>query len=191
MMDSSASKGNKRWRIGRAALAKQVILPPEDWHPLEGGRAPEYIPPHWDGVHVGLRLADAFRTLAQLPGTGGPGALGYWPQYLYEWDDLVAQRGADQATIDEDERSRNRTKLRPTAHAISQMESAISWPGRYITEDGLARTVQQIAYARSRDVDMRHVARKMKFDPKRLRERNSIGLDLIAKGLVRDAVRVY
>src|SRR6516225_2244337 len=33
------------------------------WHPLDGVPAPEYIPPAWDGVHAGKRLAEALRTL--------------------------------------------------------------------------------------------------------------------------------
>jgi hypothetical protein len=37
------------------------------------------------------------------------------------------------------------------------MESAITWPGRYILEPGVARLVQRVTLARSRDLDMQYV----------------------------------
>jgi hypothetical protein len=40
-------------------------------------------------------------------------------------------------------------------------------------------------------MDMHQLARKMKQDPKTLRKRNRVGLDLIAAGLRRDKVRVF
>ena len=30
-----------------------------EWHPLDNTAAPEYVPPQWDGPHVGKRFAEA------------------------------------------------------------------------------------------------------------------------------------
>jgi hypothetical protein len=39
----------------------------DTWHPLDGVTAPEYVPPSWDGPHVGKRLVDGLRTLMLMP----------------------------------------------------------------------------------------------------------------------------
>jgi hypothetical protein len=85
----------------------------------------------------------------------------------------------------------NRAKIKPSAQDVSRMEQAISWPGRYCLSVPCARIIQRIAFYRSRDMDMHQLARKMKHDPKTLRKRNRVGLDLIAAGLRRDKVRVF
>jgi hypothetical protein len=47
------------------------------WNPLEdAGQMPEYIPPQWDGPHVGKRLVDGLRTLKLMPPPRGPRAFG-------------------------------------------------------------------------------------------------------------------
>jgi hypothetical protein len=43
-----------------------------DGHPLDHTPAPDYIPPQWDGPHVGKRLAEALRTLRYMPLNGYP-----------------------------------------------------------------------------------------------------------------------
>jgi hypothetical protein len=30
------------------------------WHPLDGSKAPDYVPPSWDGPHVGERLVRGY-----------------------------------------------------------------------------------------------------------------------------------
>ncbi len=190
-MEGSAQKTSRRWRIGRAELAKAVLIPGDEWHPLDNAPAPEYIPPAWDGPHCGLRLCDAFKTLACLPSGFLGGASGFWPDYFYEWEDLLAQKTSDVATQEDDASLRNRTRVRPSAQEISRMEMVISWPGRYISDRDTARIVQRVALARSRDLDMRHVAWKMRLNPKSLRSSNQHGLDAIAAGLRRDQVRVF
>jgi hypothetical protein len=96
--------------MGRAEIAK-VLIPRDEWHPLDGGSAPEYIPPAWDGPHVGRRLADAFATLSQLPTPFRKSRSGFWPTYYYEWEDLVAQKTADAATQEDEASERNRTRV--------------------------------------------------------------------------------
>jgi hypothetical protein len=190
-MEGSASRSSRRWRMGRAEIAK--LVEPE-WHPLDGnGSAPEYIPPEWDGPHVGLRLCDAFKTLTMMPDRGASirSKSGFWPEYYYEWEDLLAQKTADVATQEDDASDRNRTRVRPSAQEISRMEMAISWPGRYVTDPETARIVQRVALARSRDLDMSHVARKMRVGAEHVRVGNGLGLAAIAFGLRHNGVHVF
>jgi hypothetical protein len=191
-MEGSASKSFVRWRMGRAEIAK-IALPLDEWHPLDGGPAPEYIPPEWDGPHVGVRLCDAFKTLAMMPTRGVSTKLapGFWPEYHYEWEDLLAQKTADVATQEDDARSRNRARAQPSAQEISRMEAAISWPGRYIPEVETARIVQHVALARSRDLDKSYVARKMRVGAEHVRVGNGLGLAAIAFGLRHNGVHVF
>jgi hypothetical protein len=170
--------------MGRVELAK-LVTPDDEWHPLEDdGPAPEYVPPARAGPHVGLRLTDAFRTLSQLPNRGASTKLtpGFWPEYYYKWEDLLAQKIADVATQEDDARSRNRARVQPSAREITRMETAISWPGRYITEPDIARIVQRVALARSRDLDMSYVADKMRVGAEHVRVGNGLGLAAIAFG---------
>jgi hypothetical protein len=190
-MESSAQKSSRRWRMTRAEAAATVLIPGDEWHPLDGVPAPEYIPEHWDGPHVGLRLVEGFRTLAAMPNRSVGGTSGYWPEIAYEWRDLMAQEESDLQLKEDKANAHNRAKIRPSAQAISRMETAIIWPGRYLTELTLTRMVQRVALARSREVDMGYVAYKMQLDRKFLRARNRVGLDIIARGLRRDQVRVF
>jgi hypothetical protein len=192
-MEGSARKSSMRWRMGRAEIAK-IAAPFDGWHPLDDGPAPEYVPPsEWDGPHVGLRLCDAFKTLSMMPNRGASPKLqpGFWPEYHYEWEDLLAQRQADVATQEDDASERNRTRVRPSAQEISRMEMAISWPGRYIVEAETARIVQRVALARSRDLDMSYVARKMRVGAEHVRVGDGLGLAAIAFGLHHDGVHVF
>lgn len=67
-----------------------------EWHPLDQVPAPEFVPPTWDGPHVGKRLIEALETLQRLPMRNGPRAFGNgWPSYQREWSDLLAQQEAE------------------------------------------------------------------------------------------------
>jgi hypothetical protein len=106
-------------------------------------------------------------------------------------EDLVAQKTADVATQEDDASERNRTRVRLSAQAISRMEMAICWPGRYIDRSETARIVQQVALARSRDLDMSHVARRMRVGVEHVRVGNGLGLAAIAFGLRGNGVHVF
>jgi hypothetical protein len=189
-MDGSAQKTSRRWRPSRAELAA-TTTPDETWCPLDG-LLPEYIPTVWDGPHVGLRLVEAFKTLANLPG-GLPTltASGYWPAYLWEYEDELAQEQSDDEIKAERMRARNFAKARPNAQDVTRMEIAMIWPGRYLADPVMAKIVQRVALYRSRDQDMQQVSYRMKMGAKILRKRNRVGLDLIASGLRRDGVSVF
>jgi hypothetical protein len=116
---------------------------------------------------------------------------GFWPEYYYEWDDLLAQQTADKVTIEEDAKTRNQARVRPSAQEISRMETAICWAGHYISSTEIARIVQHVALARSRNLDMRYVSRRMKLGSEHVREKNDLGLNIITLGLICNQVRVF
>jgi hypothetical protein len=165
----------------------------ENWHPLAGTSAPEYVPTRWDGPHVGKRLIESYRVLAKLPMANGPRfSSGFWPEWTREWTDELAQLEADTAQLEAEARAANRVRILPSASEISRMERAIGWPGRYLakTRPILAVTVQLVALSRSRERDFGWIARKLKLGVHTVRARNRNGLDVIAAGLRRDNVPV-
>src|SRR5579885_600753 len=168
------------------------LIPASEWHPLDGVPAPEYVPPVWDGPHVGLRLIGAFKTLARLPMPRMSTASGYWPQYRHEWIDLLAQAPDDAESKALLEQQRNRTRALPSAAEISAMEAAIAWPGRYLAHRPLMmRIVHRVAIMRSRDVELEVIATRLGRSPIQVRRINRTGLDVIADGLRRDRAPVF
>jgi hypothetical protein len=124
----------------------------------------------------------------------GPQAFGNsWPQYAREWEDLLAQAGADAEQLQQDARQQNRVRIRPSSVEIMRMEIAIAWPARYLAAfPQLLRIVGAVAIGRSRDRDIAHIARRrLKRPPRVVRQLNREGLDLIAAGLRRDCERVF
>jgi hypothetical protein len=164
-----------------------------EWHPLDHTPAPEYIPPHWIGTHVGKRLAEALRTLRYIPINGHPKPFGNsWPTYQIEWSDALAQLEADEAQQEQEARAKNWTRIIPSAAEIARMETVVVWPARYLGHlPQLLRTVQAVAVARSRERDIAHAARKLALPGRLARRWNREGLDLIAAGLRRDSVPVF
>jgi hypothetical protein len=162
------------------------------WHPLDHTPAPDYIPPQWDGPHVGKRLTDALRTLRYMPVNGCPaGFINSWPAILHEYSDRAAYED-DPVWKAERAAGSNWTKPRPSSIEIARMEMAIVWPARYLSHvPQLLRTVQTVAFARSRDRDIAQAARKLGLPGRLARRWNCEGLDLIAAGLRRDAVAVF
>jgi hypothetical protein len=183
------------WRIVREADRETALIPAgsDTWHPLDGVPAPEYVPPFWIGSHVGLRLIQAFKTLAKLPMSFGPQQTrGSWPRYRYEWADLLAQEEA--AKDDKQLRAEafNRVRIPPTAIEVGNMEAAIVWPARYLANRPLImQAVHRVAAGRARDIGMEAIARRMKRRAATVRTMNRAGLDLIADGLRRDGVAVF
>jgi hypothetical protein len=175
----------------RLIIGQKVL---EGYNPLEDGPMPEYVPPVWDGPHVGRRLIEAFKTLARLPMSNGPREFGsFWPEMLREWFDENSQQGADLQQREEAIRAANRARIMPSAEDVSRMKQAISWPGHYlgVTRSQLARTVGFLAMWRARERETEWIARRLRLHRSILRSRNRAGLDLIAAGLRHDAVAVF
>ena len=162
------------------------------------GPLPEYIPPHWIGPHVGLRLIEAFRTLARMPMPRGPSSKsGYWPGWRMDWVDRTEierewrlfpySDAAREAVADF-----ARRKPKPTSIEVSHMEIAIGWPSHYLaSRPMLCRVVLRTAMLRSHDLDLHAVADRMHKPVSRVRRLNQAALDLIAVGLWRDKVAVF
>jgi hypothetical protein len=166
------------------------LIPAHEWHPLDGVPAPEYIPRNWDGMHVGKRLIEGFRTLARVPLDWGPKHYGTaWPAYRLEHREWFA------ALVDAENptpivAARNRTRLAPAAIEITRMEIVIGWPGRYLSAD-LSRVVQHVARYRALDWATEDIARKLGLSPSHLRRCNRMGLDQIARALHTERVAVF
>lgn len=142
---------------------------------------------------VGKRLVEGLRTLRLMPVPPGPRAFGSgWPAYAHDWADLLAQQEADEEQKAADQREANHVRLRPSSIESARMEQAICWPARYLHAfPQLVRTVQAVAVSRSRDRDMEHAARRLKLPGRLVRRWNTEGLDLIARGLRSDRVRLF
>lgn len=190
----SEEKIVRRWKLTRAEIAQEtsVLIPGENWNPLDGPPPPEYIPDEWDGPHVGNWLKKAFKTLAALPGGNGGGKLGFWPQMYDDPEDDTEQVHECIDKIDPLDSASRITKGKPSARDISLMEEVISWPGAFLAHDPeAARTVQRVAFYKAMDKDMDTVARRMRRKPKELRADNRAGLDMIATALRRAQVPVF
>ena len=121
---------------------------------------PPYVPPdRWDAPHVQHRFAEAIETLLKLPlGRSYPSEFrNVWPNYTLEFDDLLAQ-----VEVYEHENMRdrhNRVRILPNARAISEMELALTWPGRHLhNKVELARAFNLVGFATARDVNVEDVA---------------------------------
>ena len=173
-------------------LSPQEIVD-DGWHPLSGTRAPEYIPPFWIGAHVGKRLVEALQTLQRIPINGCPqGFANSWPEYAIEWTDQLAQLEGDEEQLRQEAAARNWTKIVPSSVEISRMETAISWPAKYLGDvPQLLRVVGAVAHARARYRDIAWAAHRLKLPGRLARRWNNKGLDLIAEGLRHDEVEVF
>jgi hypothetical protein len=117
-------------RFYRNAFGLQMPDPEllRDWHPLDHTPAPEYVPPTWNGSHVGKRLAKALRTLRHMPINGYPaGFTNSWPAVLHEYSDRA---GYEDDPVWKAERAAesNWTKSRTSPMEIARMETAVVWP---------------------------------------------------------------
>src|SRR5262249_51209734 len=167
--------------MSRLIRVDQIV---EEWHPLAGTPAPEYVPTRWDGPQVGKRLTEAFRTLSRLPVANGPRFhSGSWPEWTREWTDEIARLEADIVQLEAEARAANRVRILPSAAEISRMEAAISWPATYLAwanRPHLARTVGIVAMWRSRERELGWIAHRLRLGVHTVQARNRAGLDLIA-----------
>ena len=91
----------------------------------------------WMARTVGVRLVQAFKTLAPMPVASGPRSKsGYWPQHPMEWIDIVAKEHEwlnDYGQAREAARQWARTRHRATPEEVGRMEAALSWAARYLS----------------------------------------------------------
>jgi hypothetical protein len=165
----------------------------DDWHPLDDGPAPEFIPPQWTGPHVQLRLMDAWRVLSKMPWRSPyPRAFGrWWPPYRVEWTDLMAMLGGGE--LEELQREANRTRVLPSAKDISQMEQAIGWPMEYLDEPRCVLIVNVCARVASFDGDLAREIKRRNYggDAEQWQQLNWQFCDAIADQLIGRRIMVF
>ena len=154
------------------------------WNPLEG-HCDEVVPFKWDASHVGVRLADAFETLAAMPGNRGPRAFGSgWPAYAHEFEDLVARAALEQ-------KSKQFTRRRVSLLEATRMERALCWPAHYIRLEMYCEAVNRVSMAHAFGRDCRDVAAKHGLEATTWLRRFEQGCEWIANGLNKDRVTVF
>ena len=163
----------------------------DDWSPLDGVPAPEYVPLHWTGPHVATRLADAWRVLSRMPWRSPyPRSYGrWWPSYRVEFTDVLAMIEADE--LEAMQREQNRVRVLPSAKQITQMEAAISWPMDYLADAEQVRIVNVCAKVASYDGDLAREAKRRGFDADIWQHENWRLCNAIADRLIDDRVMVF
>jgi hypothetical protein len=176
--------------MARLFTGREVI---EEWSPLDGVPAPEFVPPQWNGPHVQLRLADAWVILAKMPWRSPyPRTFGRtWPSYKLEWFDLLAIVGGGE--LEAVHREANRTRILPSAKQISQMEQAIVWPLQYLKEALHVLVVNTCARVASFDGDLAEEIKRRRYDgdAESWQQLNWKLCNTIADGLITDRVVVF
>ena len=176
--------------MARLFTGAEVI---DDWSPLDGVPAPEFIPLEWTGPHVAVRLADAWRVLSKMPWRSPyPRAFGrWWPSYRIEWTDLLAMLGAGE--LEQAQREANRTKLLPSAKEISQMERAICWPLEFLSHPRHVLIVNVCARVASFDGDLQREIRRRNYggEAEQWQRTNWELCDSIADALIEQKAMVF
>jgi hypothetical protein len=141
------------------------------------------VPTTWNGPHVGLRLVEAMRTLLKLPLGRRQGFSHSWPDYAYEWQDLVAQAESPDV-IERAQRLQNHTRFLPSRREVSHMDRALGWSTTFLRErTELARAVNSVALVHAMDRDIRWIVRRRGGDIDTWRQRHAEGCAVVAAGL--------
>jgi hypothetical protein len=176
--------------MARLFTGREVV---DDWSPLDGVPAPDYVPLQWNGPHVARRLIDAWVILARMPWRSPyPRTFGQtWPSYRLEWHDLLALVGGGE--LEAAQREQNRTRILPSAKEISQMERAIIWPLAYLREPVGVLIVNTCARVASFDGDLPAEMKRRRYDgdAEAWQKLNWQFCDNIADGLIGDRVVVF
>ena len=151
--------------------------------------APQDPPPAWNGDWVCVRLVEAYRIEARLPGVARYFSNGSaWPSTIYEFADVVAQGETASARI-LDEWENNRGGV--TAHQLTRKDEAQDWLLRYLASHEvermcLAHWATSMAYHRS----LQSLLRKRRWSRSTFYRRVSAGASIIAGKLREDQVPI-
>jgi hypothetical protein len=151
---------------------------------------PPPLPSAWNGAHVGLRLTEAFTTLAKMPRKHRMGVRSAWPSYMYEFEDLINQ--AAQGELERTQEQQNRARAAPSAVEIMHMEQVLYWPTQFLqAKPELCLAVNALALVHSLGADAGWVAKKRGGFADTWRIRHDAGCELIASGLIKGRVKVF
>jgi hypothetical protein len=126
--------------------------------------------------------------MVAIPGVGGyrPG----WPSYVYEFEDLVAQK--EQGQLERTQQLQNRTRLLPSLVEVSRMEIVIVWPAQFLARSlSIVVAVNAVAFAHALDRDSGWVAAKRGGYGDTWRARHDQGCEIIAAGLRDQRISVF
>ena len=96
---------------------------------LRGYRHSHYrdeIPETWDAGHVLVCMVKSYRTLAHIPDARNARPRGFcngWPQYSYDFADLVKQEDASDEDKEHARKNANRVPYRPSRADITHMDT--------------------------------------------------------------------
>ncbi|MBR0900985.1 hypothetical protein JQ616_39020 [Bradyrhizobium tropiciagri] len=149
------------------------------------------LPPNWNGPHVGTRITEGFATLRLMPGGVCMGLRSAWPQYAYEFSDLIAQQ--EQGELERTMAIQNRTLITPSAREVEHALNATYWPVKYlhVVKPELCKSVNAVALAHALERDAAWVARVRGGYADTWRERHDRGCEIIAVGLAADRLPVF
>jgi hypothetical protein len=173
--------------------ASSRLIPGDGRMPDAARRRPAPVR-QWDTIIVEDRMIEAMRVLNQMPMATRPrGHANSMPRYQHNATDIRGQREfldlnqyARFAQIEREERSRNRTRMMPTAAEITRSEQALAWPMMYLRDKPeVARAVCLGALWALRDTDVRKACAKLKIPRRTFYRRKNHGLTIIAIALAR------
>jgi hypothetical protein len=151
------------------------------------------VPDRWSVVHVMDRLEEAWQTLSRMPVATRPrGYANAMPAYAYDRFDLNAQLETHE--LERSIRAKNRVTVPPTPDEVTRMDQAFGWPVTYLSREEdqhLARAVNLGTRIAAFDLPFSSIAHsEVKVSAHAFTRRKFHGLQLIAIGLIRDAVPV-
>lgn len=130
-----------------------------------------------DELLFALRLAERIVSVLQGPARS-------WPEYAYEWTDLLAQANSGELA-----KLRPMVRIRARAAEVTRMERALAWQARYL--DGHtqpARVLAAFLRCKVRRQPFAEAIRAHGWSRSGAYAARDRGLTLIAQGLNRDGV---
>ncbi|WP_342361375.1 hypothetical protein [Terrarubrum flagellatum] len=168
----------------------------DDWHPLDGVPAPDYVPERWTGEHVMLRLIKAFEILNLVMSAPGPRSpSGLWPGIRRERKEVEDVEYAIESAALRGEVDRRPTLVRAksdiTARMIHEMEHALYWPAQFVVDRNERRALLTWAMAKAAKRDMTRICRKRGWAYSTTRRRRDAAGKTIADALNRAGRPVF
>lgn len=167
-----------------------------DWHPLDGVPAPDYVPERWTPEHVQLRMIRAYETVHLIVSRPGPGsARGFWPGIKRDRAEIEDVEFGIGTAILRGEVDRRPTmvgsKSEATARLIAEMERALRWPALHVSNRHLRTVLMSWCNAKARKHNFQRVCREKGWAYSTARRKRDEAAALIASSLNRTGVAVY
>lgn len=143
----------------------------------------------WSRDAVEERLEDAIKLAHRTAGRVGPRGYGSaMPAYLYSELDLWYQQTQEAEERSKGDRQRNRIVRSATTHEIAQMEQALEWPKRYVTNEVVRKALHLWMLSKAVRVPFKRVLKSRGIAQRTGIDRKDRAIALIVYGLVADKV---